>query len=80
MRLLWDKHEFLFSFWSAVAIALGGGVGAWLVFHIWRTAYPFLCALAMGWFSGIAGAGAFLILVHLLAAMGPVGGISSMIR
>lgn len=77
MCMLWDKHEFLFSFWSAVVTALGGGICAWLVFHIWHNSYPFPCALTMGYFSGIPGAGAFLILVHLLAAMGPIGGARS---
>lgn len=77
MRLHLDKNEFLFSIWASMAIALMGGVCAWLVFRLWSRNHPFICAAAMGYFSGIAGAGACILLAYLLAGLGPIGGIYS---
>jgi hypothetical protein len=71
MRLLLDRYEFLVSLSAAVPIALGGGVCTWLAFHLWRRPHPLLCTASMGLFTGVAGAGAFLLSIHLLTALSP---------
>jgi len=80
MRLLLNRYESLLSLSAAMLTALAGGFCAWLVFRLWGRSHPFLCAAAMGYFSGLAGGGAWVLLVHILVALGPIGGIGSTMR
>jgi len=80
MRLVLDRYDFSSSFFATTLIALVGGICAWLTFHLWRHSHPFFCMAAMGYFSGIAGSGAFVLTVQLLMSLMPNGGISSTIQ
>src|SRR5437764_10501377 len=80
MRSLLDRYEFLHTPPAAVLVTLGAGFFAWVAWRVWRYGHPWLCAGAMGFLSGVAGAGGVMLLVDLLTALMPAGGITSTIR
>jgi len=80
MRVVMDRFDFFFSLSAGLLAALGGGFLAWLAFRFWRHSLPLLCATAMGLCSGVAGVGGLVLMMRLLTALAPVGGITSTIR
>src|SRR5213595_3641402 len=79
MRSLLDRYEFLHTPPAAVLVTLGGGFFVWVAWRVWLYGHPWLCAGAMGFLSGVAGAGGVMLLVDLLTALMPAGGITSTI-
>jgi hypothetical protein len=74
-RLLLEGWEVLFSWGGGALLALGGGGLTWVAFRHWQRKRPLLCALAMGFYSGIAGGGTFVLAARLLTAVTPAGGL-----
>jgi hypothetical protein len=75
-----DRFDSASSISLGLLAALGGGFLAWLPFHFWRDSHLLLCAIAMGLCSGVAGAGGIILMVRILTALMPAGGITSTIR
>jgi len=64
--MLWLlRHHGALAWWPYAILSLGLGVAlAWFALDRWRQIHPLRCAMALGLCSGVAGSGAYTLMVY----------------
>ncbi len=72
MRLVVENNDFLVRSGFAILVVLHGAVVSWIALPACRHSRPVLCWSTIGLASGIAGAGAYVLVLHLLTSLVPM--------